>query len=316
MNFNKIVIVQIKFELNKCFKIIDLNFCNYYLKFKIIQNRANRIIRLDQFDYFNFILDRHEMTNCKFQTILMNVNLHLKLVLEKHEIFVKFKTKYQIVVDFLMYVMLKIRFDIIYAIFVINRFFFNSTKIHMIVVKRIFRYLKQTINWELVFRESFQALSNYSNSNWVDDKITCRSISNYIFNIDNDALSWQFKRQLIVVFFNCEIEYKDQYEIKKRFLFKIFIDQLKMSDDAFNKFIVLIRCDNQDVMTLILNFVFQARTKHIEIQHYWQREIIVVEKIRLEYVFIEQQIVYNFIKFLSRFKFEIFRATLRLELSV
>ena len=107
--------------------MINLNFCNYYLRLKITRDRVNRIIRFDQFDYFNFVFDRHEMTNCKFQATLINVNLHLKLVFEKHETFVKFKTKYQFVVDFLMYIMLKTRLDIVYAIFVINRFFqFNE----------------------------------------------------------------------------------------------------------------------------------------------------------------------------------------------
>ena len=115
--------------------------------------------------------------------------------------------------------MLKIRLDIVYVIFVINCFFFNSTRTHMIVIKRIFRYLKQTINWKFVFRENFQTFLNYSNSNWVDDKIIRRSISSYVFNIDNDVLNWQFKRQQIVILFNCEIEYKNQCEIEKKIFF-------------------------------------------------------------------------------------------------
>ena len=200
--------------------MIDLNFYNYYLKFKIPRDRVNRIIRFNQFDYFNFIFDRHEITNCKSQTTLMNVNLHLNFVFEKYEIFIKLKTKYQFVVDSLIYVMLKTRLDNIYTIFVINRFFFNSTKIHMIVVKRNFRYLKQIINWEFVFRENFQTLSNYSNSNWIDDKITRRLISSYIFNINNDVFNWQFKRQQIVVLFIDEIEYKNQCEIEKKIILK------------------------------------------------------------------------------------------------
>ena len=38
--------------------MIDMNFCNYYLSLKIIRDRVNRIIRLNQHDYIRFIFDR------------------------------------------------------------------------------------------------------------------------------------------------------------------------------------------------------------------------------------------------------------------
>ena len=45
-----------------------------------------------------------------------------------------------------IYVMLDIKFDIIFIILIVFRYVFNFIEIYYIVLKRIFRYLKKKIN--------------------------------------------------------------------------------------------------------------------------------------------------------------------------
>ena len=52
-----------------------------------------------------------------------------------------------------MYVMLKTRFNIVYTVSLISRYSVNSTQTHWNIVIRIFRYLRDTMHYELVYKE-------------------------------------------------------------------------------------------------------------------------------------------------------------------
>ena len=53
-----------------------------------------------------------------------------------------------------MYIMLETRSNIVYAVSLISRYLINSIQTHWNAVIRIFRYLKGTIHYELVYKES------------------------------------------------------------------------------------------------------------------------------------------------------------------
>ena len=87
-----------------------------------------------------------------------------------------------------MYIMLETRPNIAYAVSLISRYSVNPTQTHWNAVVRIFRYLRDTVHYELVYKGSLQALTGYIDSDWADDS-TRRSTSGYLFNVDNDAIS-------------------------------------------------------------------------------------------------------------------------------
>jgi hypothetical protein len=64
-----------------------------------------------------------------------------------------------------MYIMLKTWSNVIYFISMINRYVFNFIQIHWQAVKRIFRYLQETHQMKLMFREILKSLKSYTNSN-------------------------------------------------------------------------------------------------------------------------------------------------------
>ena len=107
-----------------------------------------------------------------------------------------------------MYVMLKTRSNIAYAISLISRYSVNPTQTHWNTVIRIFRYLRDTMYYELVYKGSLQALIEYIDFDWAGDS-TRRSIFDYLFNVDSGVISWLSKRQVIVALFTCEVEYID-----------------------------------------------------------------------------------------------------------
>jgi CobQ-like glutamine amidotransferase family enzyme len=76
---------------------------------------------------------------------------------------------------------------------------------------------------------------------------------------------------------------------------------------------IVIYEDNQNVIVLIKNSQFHARTKHIDIQIHFIREKVIEDFIDLAYVLINQMIADDLTKSLVRNKFVQFRVVLEIE---
>jgi hypothetical protein len=91
----------------------------------------------------------------------MNVSCRLIKIFDEYTADKSLRTSYQLIVRSLMYIMLRIRFDIIYSISMISRYVFNLTQTHWQTIKRIFRYLRETYQMKLIFREALKSLKDY-----------------------------------------------------------------------------------------------------------------------------------------------------------
>jgi hypothetical protein len=63
-----------------------------------------------------------------------------------------------------MYIILGTRPDIAYTVLVISRFSANPIEIYINIIKRVFRYLKDILFINLVFRGKLYLFSGYTNS--------------------------------------------------------------------------------------------------------------------------------------------------------
>jgi hypothetical protein len=211
------------------------------------------------------MLRNHEIWNYKSFVIFMNVSCRLIKIFDEYIVDKNFKTNYQWIVKSLMYIMLKIRFNIIYFISMINRYVFNLIHTHWQTIKRIFRYLRKTFQMKLIFREALKSLKNYTNSNWTKNQNIKRFIFEYAFNVSNEIINWFSKRQSIVTLFICEIEYTKQIVVAKKIIWlRNLMIQLTCDVEYFQT--IIIYEDNQKIIVLTKNFQFHARIKHIDIQ--------------------------------------------------
>ena len=85
--------------------------------------------------------------------------------------------------------MLGTRPNIAYTVLVVSRFAVKPTQVYKAIVTRIFRYLRKTVNYMLIFKGPLIALTGYSNSNWVEDYNTRKLTSSYVFNIGSVVIS-------------------------------------------------------------------------------------------------------------------------------
>jgi hypothetical protein len=220
------------------------------------------------------------------------------------------RSRYQSAVGFLMYAMLGTRPDLAYAVSVVSRFASNPNEHHWSAVKRILRYIKGTLELNLVFSGKLGNLTGYSDADWAGDHDTRRSTSGYVFNVGSGAISWSSKRQPTVALSSCESEYVGQTNaIKEAIWLRRFLSQIK--PDQFNTIAAtVIFCDNQGAIALTKNPVFHSRTKHIDIHQHFGREKVQSGEVELTYTPTELQVADGLTKALDKSRFLRFRAAI------
>lgn len=89
-----------------------------------------------------------------------------------------------------------------------SRFNSNFGKAHWTAVRRIFRYLKGTMDWKLRYDKSGNSqLTGFFYADWASDVDKRRSCTGYVFKLSNGAISWSSKRQPTVTLSSTEAEY-------------------------------------------------------------------------------------------------------------
>ncbi|XP_020411082.1 uncharacterized protein LOC109946761 [Prunus persica] len=115
---------------------------------------------------------------------------------------------YRSMVGGLQYLTLS-RPDISFAVNQVCQFMHNPRSSHLQVVKRIFRYIKGTVEQGLVFRESTDfTLRSFSDADWagsVDDR---RSTTGACIFFGPNLLTWTAKKQSTVSRSSTEAEYR------------------------------------------------------------------------------------------------------------
>ena len=156
-----------------------------------------------------------------------------------------------------MYAIFETRSDIAYVVSIVNRYIFNSNKLHWKVVKRIFWYFRHFLNLRFIFIDVFQLLKDYIDVNWTNNHDIRRFIFDYIFNLKNAIISWFLKRQFTVALSIYKVEYMNQIQTTKKViwlseLLKKLYSNMTNEILAFNAFaycfvVTIIYCDNQKI---------------------------------------------------------------------
>jgi Reverse transcriptase (RNA-dependent DNA polymerase)/gag-polypeptide of LTR copia-type len=303
-------IKHVKKQLGDRFQMSDLGQLSWYLGMHITRDRANRILRISQQAFFESLLKDSGLQDIKPADTPMN-DKDLGTAPPNYVASSSLRTKYQSCVGSIMYGMMGTRADIAFPISVVSRYAANPTEAQWTAVQRILRYIKGTLDWELVFRGELRKLQGYSDADWAGDQETRRSTSGFIFNIGSGAISWSSKRQSTVALSTCEAEYLGQTQATKEAIFlRSLLQELRPEEQPSA---TIIYCDNQGAIALAKNPQFHARTKHIDIQHHFVREKVASGEVDLQYVPTEEQLADGLTKPLSKEKFFKFRALLGLE---
>ena len=117
-------------------------------------------------------------------------------------------TEYRSIVGGLKY-LTHTRSDISFAVGVVSRFMEKPTMKHLQVVKSILRYIKDTLDYGLVYTKGERniTITGYSDSDMGNDEVDRRSTSGMDFYLNDNLVSCTSQKQQCVALSSCEAEF-------------------------------------------------------------------------------------------------------------
>lgn len=216
---------------------------------------------------------------------------------------------YRTLVGSLIYLTIT-RPDISFPVGVVSQFMQKPRKPHLDAVKRILRYLKNTMNYGLMYKQSAEVLlSGFTDADWAGDPSSRRSTSGYCFDLGSAVISWCSKKQATIALSSTEAEYNAATLAAQEC---VWLTRLIKDISHASMQPVELYCDNMSSIRLASNPVFHARTKHIEVHYHFIREKVLQEEIDLIKVDTNEQLADIFTKALPKAKFEFIREQLGL----
>lgn len=270
--------------------MVDFGECSKVLGIRITRDKAAGTLRMDQEEYIKGIMDRFGMEKCKVSPTPLCPRSKLSVnqgPSDDNERARMAAMPYREAIGSLMYLMVSTRPDLAQAVGILSRFLNDPGEAHWVEVKRVFRYLQGTRDLGLVYSMGQGViLEGYTDSDWAGDVDDRRSTSAYVMLLGKGAVSWKSKRMSSVALSSTEAEYMASTEASKEVLWiKDFLWELGMQQGT-----VIVYTDNQSSIKVMRNPVGHSRMKHIELQAYFVRDLIVRKQLEFVYCSTEEQV--------------------------
>jgi hypothetical protein len=285
---NMDVINEVKSQLSSKFDMKDLGVANFIMGMEIKRDHANKKLWLNQRKIVEMILQRFNMHGSK--PIKVSIPIGVKLSADQCP-----KTQeeeedmshvlYANVVGSLMYAMICTRPNISHAVGVLSRYMSKPRKDHWTSVKRVFMYLRGTTTYGLCYQgrprlDVVVDINGFVDAEFVGDLDHRRSTSGYVFNLFGGSISWMRKRQAVVALTTIEAEYMEATHARKE---AIWLQRLCSSIGLVQQ-AVRLDCDSQSAIFLEKNPTYDSKTKHIDVQYHFVRDMVEGKKVLLEKV--------------------------------
>lgn len=215
---------------------------------------------------------------------------------------------YREAVGCLMHLTVVSRPDIAYAVSKVARSVNEPTRQNWLDVKRILRYLKGTKDLGIVYRKNSDSLTVFSDADYAGDKKTRRSTSGVVATLSEGAITWMSQLQKTVALSTTEAELVAACEGAKE---AVWLERL-LAEMLEKKEVPLLYVDNASAVKLAKNPGFHKRSKHVDVRHFYIRELIAEKKIQVEHIPGSKQLADILTKPLEKVKFEMFRSEIGL----
>src|SRR6218665_3407705 len=251
--------------LNEHFEIKDLGEVNLYLGIQIEKDRQGNYM-LSQISKIQQIIPEFGLADANGCSTPMHAD-YLNITGEENLLHAN--EQYRQSVGSLLYILMATTTisDIATAVSVLCHRVSKPRQCDWTAVKRVIRYLKETINVKLRLEASDNMeLVGYVDADWADDKSDRKSTSGYLFKLGEGVISWMSKKQGSVA--------------------------LSSTLDENNQGCIKIACNDK----------VSARTKHIDVRHHHLRELQFRGVTNLKYCASDQMIADIMTKPLTRDK--------------
>jgi len=276
----------IKSKMKSMFKMTDLGQVNNILGINVRREGETGKMHLSQKKYIEELLEKFDMKHAKTASTPMDPNLKITKEMcpttEDERLEMK-NRPYRELIGGLIYLANATRPDIAFAASMLSRFCTNPGKDHWITAKRVLRYLKATSHYGITYTKDGRRLRAYTDSDWAGDIDDRRSCSGNVLMLSTGPISWKSRKQTSVALSTMEAEYAALSEVSREI---IYIKRL-LVHMGFEKYVtspIDVFCDNQSAIQLSKNAVFHKRSKHIDINFHFTRELVERKEIVIHYL--------------------------------
>ncbi|GJY77441.1 retrovirus-related pol polyprotein from transposon TNT 1-94 [Tanacetum coccineum] len=258
------------------FKMSMMGEMTFFLSLQVNQSPCG--IFINQSNYVLEILKKYRMESC--DPVGTPMEIKDKLDLDQNGSPVD-ATKYRSMIGALMY-LTSSRPDIVHATCLCARYQDKPTEKHLKEVKKIFHYLRGTVNMGLLYtKDSGFELTGFSDADYVGCKDTFKSTSCGAQFLGKKLVSWSSKKQDCMALSIAEAEYVSLSACCAQVLWM----RTQLTDYGFQFNKIPIYCDSKSAIAISCNPVQHSRTKHIAVCYHFIKEQ--VEKGTIELYFVK-----------------------------
>jgi len=297
-------------KLRERFSIKEMTTATWMLGMRIIRDRKNRTITLDQRLYIETALKRFGLEQCKSvsspeQIGAMNDKSNPRMD-EPTD-----RQRFMEITGTLMYAAISSRLDIAHAVHYLASNMLAPTVRHMQAAERVLRYLSGTKDIGLVFgSRNGDAISDtrgrgtqveveccaYADADWAGDHRDRKSISGWVAKINGDPISWSSKKQRVVALSTCESElYAEAAAIQEVLWIRTMLRELGLNSATGST----VFGDNQSTIAVSKNGIKGERTKHVDVKYFFVTQTVESGDVVLKWIPTQQQQADIFTKALS-----------------
>jgi hypothetical protein len=321
-----------KAKLAARFSIKDLGPSTWILGMKIVRDRKQRTITLDQELYVTRALERYGMPQCKPATTPEAIRSGREIPAAVPEdgaaasggdaaLSASEKQLFMELTGTLMYAAISTRLDISHAVHTLAGHMQAPTRQHLQDAKRVLRYLAGTKDIGLLFGGKNEGkpcdsrghggivldVCAYADADWANNTGDRKSISGWVAKLNGDAVSWSSKKQRTVALSTCEAElYAEAAAVQEVLWLRGLLRELGLRCQMGS----VVHGDNQSTIAVSKNGVRSDRTKHVDVKYHFITETINRGDVRLQWVPTTEQQADIFTKALAQPAFEYLRRQL------
>ena len=299
---NESLINTLIHKLSREFSMKDLGPLHYFLGLEVTYSATS--IFLSQYKYAKDLLIRADLVDSKPVSTPMIVSQHLQADGNDFSAI----TTYRSLVGALQYLTIT-RPDITHAVNSVCQFMHAPKDHHFQAVKRILRYVKGTLHFGLSISPSENlSITAFSDADWAGCPDTSRSTSGYAIFLGNNLVSWTSKKQPTVSRSSAESEYRALALTAAEVQWMLNLLQDLHIPSPIKPTLL---CDNTSAIFMARNPVAQKRSRHINIDIHFVRELVSNGSLHIRHVPSTLQLADLFTKSSSIALFQLFRSKLR-----
>ena len=270
---SQVDVQQVIEALHTQFALKPLGYVHYFLGFEVLRTPLG--LHLSQTKYAADLLHRTNMAVAKPCSTPMSLSNNLSL--SDNEPFSQ-PSMYRSTIGALQY-LTRTRPDLAFCVNKLSQFIQTPTVAQRNACKRIMRYVKGTLSHGLLFKPaSLFNLEGYSNLDWATNIDDTKFVCGICVFLGGNLITWISKKHKVVARSSTEVEYRALSSAATNLM---WVQHLLTEIGISVSQPPMLWSDNLGAQALAYNLVYHSRTKHIELDVHFIRNLISEHKLEV-----------------------------------